>query len=210
MGEEQIVDRGSNSYRSKEIGKVPPHAQNEERLQPVIKGEAKLQKKSAIRKFREAFITEDIHTIKRYILTDVLVPQLKNMLLGSVSAFLFPNGGGPSTLGQNVVRSSGIAYNKITSLRPASAIGSVNQNASYDFAIPTYQSYEDAEYVLEKMREIIDSGAGSVSFLQLYDISKIREIPINCDRFGWRDLRFAKIEPYGGEWTLRLPKALPL
>lgn len=209
MGEVQIVDRGPNSYRSKEGNQVP-HTQNEERLQPVIKGEAKLRKKSAFRKFKDAMITEDAQTIKHYILTNVLVPAVKTLITNSVNAVLYPNGGGPTYGGaQNVVRTSGIAYNKIASPTASAQIGYVDKTATLDFGIPTYTSFEDADYVLAKMKEII-AESGSVSFLQLYDLSKIPEIPFNCDRFGWRDLRFAKIEQYGGQWTLRLPKALPL
>ena len=60
-----------NSHKAKEeASKNVP----EKKIEKVISGTAKSKKKSEVRKLTDVFISEDVDSVKSYILLDVLVP----------------------------------------------------------------------------------------------------------------------------------------
>lgn len=73
----------SNSHKSK--GEV---RKEDKKIEKVATGKVKTKKKSGANKFSDVFVTEDISSVKDYILYDVLLPAAKKTLSEIVSMVL--------------------------------------------------------------------------------------------------------------------------
>ena len=65
----------SNSHRSKEEKKQAP---DRKKTQAVAK--AKVKKKSSVRKFTETFVSEDVSSVKDYIIGDFIIPLIQKTI----------------------------------------------------------------------------------------------------------------------------------
>ena len=199
-----------NSHKFKE-GKtelVP-----EKKIEKVVTGAVQTRKKSGIQKFAEAFLTEDMSVVKDYILTDVLIPAIKNGIWNTVSDGL------GMALGIDVERSkksrptaSRISYGSYFDDRnqrrdERKQTGhSAQSGRSFDDIV--FDSIGDAELVLEKMEEIL-SAYGVVSVADLYDMAEL-DCPHTYNKYGWTNLASAKVRPVRGGYVIDLPRAMPL
>jgi hypothetical protein len=59
--------------------------ENEKKVESVITGLAKKQKKSLLKRFTDVMVGGDSKSVGHYVLMDVVVPQLKDMLLEAAS-----------------------------------------------------------------------------------------------------------------------------
>ena len=105
----------SNSHKSKEkrSEQVP-----EKRVEKIVSGSVKAKKKSGLQKITNVFVPEDVDNVKSYILEDIVVPAVKDIILDAVRAFLGVNGksGGRST------NASKVSYRKYyEEIEPANA-----------------------------------------------------------------------------------------
>ena len=79
----------SNSHKSKEkrSEQVP-----EKKVEKIVSGSVKAKKKSGLQKITNVFVPEDVDNVKSYILEDIVVPAVKDIILDAVRAFLGVNG----------------------------------------------------------------------------------------------------------------------
>lgn len=95
MAEVNLDDLEPNSHKYKEEKKIemaektltrePP-----QKLKPVVKkGDVVQTKESLGHKFKSIFVQEDVGTVKRYVMDDVLWPGVKNLILDCLSMFFF-------------------------------------------------------------------------------------------------------------------------
>ena len=63
----------SNSHKSNEVDE-------RKKVGKVVKGKVKTKKKSGITKFTDVFISEDVSSVKSYIIGEVLIPAMKKAL----------------------------------------------------------------------------------------------------------------------------------
>ena len=75
----------SNSNKSKQMAQQS----EKKRVDCVVAGGAKVKKKGELEKFAGNFISEDAGNIKSYIITDVLVPTIKETAMNVLSMILF-------------------------------------------------------------------------------------------------------------------------
>ena len=71
-----------------------------------------------------------------------------------------------------------------------------------------FASRSDAEDVLDQMDAMLEKYK-RVSVLDLYDMIDVTA-PFTSEKYGWTNLRDAKIIPTKGAYKLKLPKATPL
>ena len=195
------ADFKSNSNASKDI-----HTPTR-KVEPVISGGARIAKKSTFKKIFAKFFGDYHPESGDTIFTSVVVPQIKKMLDDSWHMFLFPNGGNT----RKTDRASRISYRGYYDSRddyPTEPTKPMPANAmDYDDVI--FETRGKAERVLEGMFEMIDTYK-VVSVADFYDLAEIRDFTHTTNKYGWTDLRSAKVISYGREYKIRLPRAMPI
>lgn len=173
----------------------------------VIQGQVVVQKKSEASKIAKDFFSEDAKNVSNYILKDILVPALKKLLedvvTNGINIVLWgdskPRNGSSRT---NVSRVSyRDYYDKPTISYSRSSYG-------YDTDDIIFQTKEDAEEVLDAMDDAI-ARYRIVSVGDLHDF--VGERGTHTDyKYGWTNLRGARIVRTRRGWMLDLPKAMPI
>lgn len=196
-----MEDYKSNSHKSREERREPF---SEKKIEKVISGTAKSKKKSGVYKFAEVFIADDVDDVKSYILEDVIVPAIKDVILDAVRALL-----GVSNTSRKSASASKVSYrsyyDKNTDRRD---YGSNRIKTSYDYDDIILDTRGEAEEVLSRMDELIAT-YGLVSVADLYDLVGITG-NYTDNKYGWTDTRSASVIRVRDGYMIKLPKALPL
>ena len=196
-----------NSHKSKEENKASPDER--QKIEKVVKGTVKTKKKNEIRKLTDVFISEDVHSVKSYILMDVLVPAIKDAIEDIVT-----NGIRMVLRGETSARKSSTA-SKVSyrsyydSKRDDDRFARDSRAAlrySYDDII--LESRGEAEDVITRMEEIIET-YGFVRVADLYDLVGITG-DYTDNKYGWKNIRTAEPVRVRDGYMLKLPRALPL
>lgn len=190
-----------NSHRSKE---AQMRTTPEKRTEKVISGSARVRKKNEIRKFADAFLSEDIASIKSYIFRDVLVPLVKKAISDTVETILYPGGGGRKEPSSRT--SYGRYYEERNDRRSYSRKSYGNSREFEDVIVNTRG---EAQEVLDKMNELMGR-YGLVRVADLYEAVGI-DGSYTAVNYGWTDIRSADvIRLRDGGYLLKMPRALPL
>lgn len=196
----------SNSDRSREQEmheKLP-----ERKTGKVITGEAHRRKKSNLSKAGNVFMPGDVDSVKNYILMDVLVPSIKraisdivcngiNMLLGE------PNRSKQGTQGAKVSYRS--YYDQQSDRREYNR---PRAQAAYSYDDIVFPTRGDAEEVLYRMEELLERFE-VVSVADLFDMAGI-SCNYTDNKYGWTNLRDARVERVSDGYIIRLPRATTL
>jgi len=188
----------SNSHKSKEKRKDEP-----KRIQKVISGSAKVQKKSALRKFIDIFIPDDVNSIK----DDIIIPAGKKLLFDIFEAVLYPNGGGKRSSSSSKIAYGSFYNDRNNDRRESRHTGLKNGYLTKDVIV---ESRGEAEMVLD----ILDEQIGRynlVSVADLYDAVGIDDTNNYMnDKYGWTDIRNARVVPVRDGYLIKMPRAVPL
>ena len=191
----------------------PNDISNEHKVAQIASGKKVPQ--SVGRKFLSEFLADDIHSIKDYILWDVLLPAVKNAISDTITngidMLLF--GQARSRVGSNTVKritpysslyggtsNRVIKYNDIEQ-EPSRR----NRGLSgYSYQEIVLRTRPEAEDVLSHMRMYLERW-GAVSVSDLYDA--VGEIPDMVDnKWGWTDLSGACVQRCTDGYVLRMPR----
>lgn len=198
-----MEDYKPNSHRSKEEVNNPPAEKKE--IKPVVKGKV-VKKKNNVRKLTDVFVSEDVQNVKSYILMDVLVPAIKKAISDIVTNGIDMMLYGES--GRTKKRSSSdyVSYNRYYDRRDRDERYVTKSRYSYDDII--FESRAEAEEVLDRMSEIIDT-YGAVSVADLYDLVDVSGTYTD-NNYGWDNLRNAEAVRVRDGYILKLPKIIAL
>lgn len=190
--------------------KYKAEKEEREKVEKVVTGAVKRKKKSELGKLGDAIISEDAKNVKNHVIMDVLVPAFKNALsdvvTDGINMILFGDTRRRSSSGS---RSGYVAYDTRyntsgSSYRRESSI----RSTGYDFDDVILDSRGEAEEVLERMLELIDT-YGLVRVADLYDL-----VGLSCNytdnKYGWTSLRTAEVIRGRDGYGLKLPKAMPI
>lgn len=202
-----------SQYRGNSQASRSNDIQEDRRIEKVATG--KKVKQSAGSKFMSEFLADDIHSIKDYILWDVLMPAFKNAISDTVT-----NGIDMLLFGQT--RARGNTVKRITPYSSLYSGGSSNRVVKYNDIQQQEQtkrnrglggySYQEvvlatrpeAEDVLAHMRLYLER-YGVVSVSDLYD--SVGEVPEMLDtKWGWTDLTGATVQRCSEGFILRMPR----
>lgn len=193
-----------NSYKSKkendkkkDVKAVVKHA--ETRDEPVSK------------KLAGTFLSEDMDSVKTYILFDVLIPSIKDAISAIIhngsDMLIYGVTGQTRGRGGNS-RGTYVSYNNMSKRdRPENR----GRRSVHDFREITYDSREEAAMVLEELYEIIqqypDEGA---SVADLYTLSNITP-NFTDNKYGWNDISGVRVKQIrGGRFIIDLPRPVLL
>lgn len=185
---------------------------------PARKNAPKLKDKTFKQKLRDAFIAEEVHDIKDYMIFGVVIPAIKttfrNLVVNSLDISLFGktqksgNGGKP---GGGSYISYDRAYNSNQQQQSAPQAKSSNSIDVRELDRVWFETKEDAEEQIRVIRETYDYNEGVLSVAEFLDAAQIKPTPIHT-KWGWIDISNVSAEPYpdGSGWYVNLPRPRPL
>ena len=202
-----MEDYKPNSYKSKE----QPQPIVEKKVEKVTTGKVVTKKKSGIAKAAEMFFAEDIRSVKRYVIMEVLLPALKRTFLDMVNngADMLVNG--EITRSRSNTPGSKVSYRSYYDRRdePARVRRDSRYGSAYDYDELVFETRGDAERVLATLDEIMDTYK-MVKVADLYDASGRTPSSVMFN-YGWTDIHTASVvRTVDGYYMIRLPRALPL
>lgn len=195
-----------NSHKYKEEQKQL----EKKKVEKVISGKARVKKKSEAAKFTEKIIsTEDVGNLKSYLLEDVIIPTIRNTIWDAITNSLDMILFGGTGRGKRKSLSSKVSYRDYYDKdRRGSSRSSERKRTGYSFDDIILESRGEAEEVLERMDELIDTYSFA-SVADLYDL-----VGITCEytdnKYGWTNIRNAEPIRVRDGYMLKMPKALPI
>ena len=195
-----------NSHKSKDVKRTAPT--DEKKIQKRVSKPAKTKKKGELRKIAEEFIVDDVKNIKTYVITDVLIPTIKDtiwdILTNTLDMFLFN--------GTKDHRKHGKSSPKISYRDYYDSKNDRGRNYEirdrFDYDDLEFDSRGEADAVLTGMLETIDQ-YGVVSVADMYDMADVTA-PYTGNRYGWTSLRNAEVVRVRNAYIIKLPKAKPI
>ena len=196
-----------NSHKARDEKKAS--VQEEKRVEKVVRGKVKTQKNNK-RKLADLFISEDAGNVKNYIFLDVIIPAVKkaiyDLVVGALDMSLYGGrgGGGRRSTADKV---SYRDYNSV-SRRDARSYESARTTSGYSYDDIVLETRGEAEAVLSRMDEIMDEYE-IVRVADLYDLVGITGEHTD-NKYGWTNIRNAKIVRVRDGWKIEMPRALPI
>lgn len=190
---------------------------NEKKVEKVVSEPVVRKKKSFGRKLADIFISEDVGDVKSYLMYDVLVPAVKENIADAINGAV-----GMIFFGEVNRRSSGRNSNRNnTKVNYGGYFNGGNERRermpkSYreegggrtrteDIIIP---SRADAEQVLDEMFELLDKYK-QVTVADFYDMLDISS-EFTDHKYGWTDLRGARVVRVRNGYRIDLPREIAL
>lgn len=196
-----MEDYKPNSHRFREEQK--PSAE-EKRVIRTINGKTKT-KKNEFRKFTSFFISDDIHSVRTYVVEDVIIPTIKKTILNSLEMILLGKSG---SYGNSGVRAGGtkVSYRNYYDDHRDDRRPTARTPFTYDDII--FETRGDAEMVIDEMGNIIER-YGFVTVADLYDIAQLTA-PHTSNKYGWTSIRSAEAVRVSDGYVIKLPRAMPI
>lgn len=201
------MDYQGNSKKAKE----PKEAKKE--IEKVVVGEVIIKKKSLGQKIKDTFVEADFKSVMRYVVSDVLIPAARNMIVDASTkgvermmygdrAYQRRGSGGP-----RITYNSPINRDYRSPLtRPPSQLGSPHPRAGRnDFILA---SKEEASLVLERMNDILEM----YEVVSVADLNELVGFPTSFvdQKWGWVYLGDTQIRQVREGFMIDLPPAEPI
>lgn len=157
---------------------------------------------------------EDGGTIGEYIWFGAVIPFIKNGIMDIVGYMLFGQSGyvpRNNIIGNRAYGAGKIAYSSISTGKVIGQQQVAQPRMPYDYEQLVYSSYGEADSVLERMFELLESPYERVTVGDLYDLSQVSPgAYTNCD-YGWTNLQGARVvRNFDGTFSLSLPRPRPM
>lgn len=189
----------NNSHSARE-NSTPP----DKKMGKVVTGAAKTRKKSEAKKLANTFLPDDVTSVKSYILMDVIVPGVKNAIADVVSIMLFGEAG---RIGGKKGNGSKVSYQRYYDDRRDDRRDYARpRSAAYDYDDIIFESRGDADLILDQLEAAINQ-FGLASVADLYDLAGITCPNYTANKYGWTDIRSARVVRIRDGYILQLPKA---
>jgi hypothetical protein len=179
------------------------------RAEKIVRGRVKTKKNTG-RGLLELFISEDAPNVGEYILMDVLAPAIKkafyDIIVNSLDITLWGgrgNGGKRSTADKVSFRD----YNGI-SRKDDRNYDRSRSSSRYNYEDIILETRGEAEAVLQRMDEIMETYE-IVRVADLYDLVGVTGEHTD-NKYGWTDIRNAKVERVRDGYRIVMPRALPI
>jgi hypothetical protein len=184
-----------------------------EKLKPVTSAETVRRKKGLGRQFKQTFFSGTARDAAEYMVTDVVVPAIRDMLYDAMQSGIdrliygeksSHRPRSSSIMSPNVghVNYAGISANKPPQQQRTLSRRSRARHSLEELVIPSHQ---EANEVLDRMYDVL-SRYGQVSVADLYELTGVRSEHTDV-KWGWTNLRGAKaVRLRQGGYLLDLPE----
>lgn len=200
----------ANSRRARE-------GSDEKKVDKVIEGSAIRRKKPPGRRFADLFISGDSSSVAQYVFLDVLLPAAKDMIADAVSQgverMIFGEARSTSRRSGVGSRNHGpggyVSYNRYAQKREEPSRGMSRQaRATHTFDEIVLETRREAEEVLDRLFDMIEKYE-TATVSDLYEL--VGETSSFADeKWGWVDLRGAKVSRVRNGYLIELPKPTAL
>lgn len=210
MAEVKMENIKPNSHKSKEMNKT-----DKEKITPVVsKSSVVSTKKPLSQKFAETFLKEDVDDVKMWLISDVIVPGIKNTLLDMLSMMFFGGSGGGYNRrsNQNGYTRERVSYNSYYKSDYGSRRGR-DERDSYgrpstdkvDYRNIILQRRDDAEAVINEMHNRIDK-YGQVSIADMLEAMEITS-KYTDNNWGWTSHNDIGLRRVANGWLIDVAEA---
>lgn len=185
-------------------------------IERVVSGEAVHRKRGLGRQFKDTFIAGSARMAFDYILLEVVVPQIQEMMLDALhggtekyirgdSRSRRSRSPGPYSSHPGQVNYQGMSGNRPNTTRTLSQ----QARSRHDFGDILIPSLQEAEDVIDRMYDVL-ARYGSVDVAALYSLTGI-QVSHTDKKWGWTSLAGARaIRQRNGSYLLDLPAPEPL
>ena len=187
----------------------PSAVRDDKKIERVVRGTAKVKKKSEASKLADVFIAEDASHVKEYIFMDVLVPAIKkavsDIVTNGIDMILYGEAG-RNRRSEGSSKVSYRSYYDSNNRRSNESPRERNRRTYDDVVIPTRG---EAEEVLIKMEEYLDT-YGTVTVGDFYEMCGLSS-EYTDHKYGWTSMR--NVPPpvrVRDGYIIKLPRALPI
>ena len=192
-------------------GKASPSTTQEKRVEKVVKGEVK-RRQSFGKMVRDSFIPEDVENAGSYILSNMIVPGIRDgffSVLRGILDYWSGGVGGPKFTTSSGIRTQKYSYNQLYNRRnaapPESSSTPAQRYAYDDIVVPTIA---EAEEVIAALKDII----------RVYQVARVADLfdlvgvtgSYTDNNYGWPNLDRAGYQRVSGGYLLTFPKAMPI
>lgn len=205
------VEPNSNKYKN---GKS---AQEDRKTKPSVLKKSDLVKPSGFERFVRNFVENDARDIKRYVLYDVILPELRSIGLGLIDSFFRAKGVDIGRRGGGSYYYGNRSYDRYYDSYYGSSNSSYRRREDYsnrenkerDYRYVTIRERAAAERIIHKMREqIYEYGEASVA--DLLEFMGLENTEWTDQNFGWRNPDDLGVKSTFGGWRIdaREPRSL--
>jgi hypothetical protein len=188
-------------------------------IQQVVTGEVIRKKPSLGKRFKETFIGGDAQSVWMYVAYDILIPAVKDTLSDAVSMgierMLFGEGRSPSRRGRasSPYQPGRVNYSSFS--RPSSTPANRYQKEeSRPMSRRARGSHNFDEIVLETRAEAVEVVDRLIDLIDQYNVASVSDLyellgvtsDFPDEKFGWYDLRAAKVSRTREGYLLDLPR----
>jgi hypothetical protein len=206
-----------------ETGKDPSEAP-EKKVEKVVSGKVVRRKKTLGTRIREMFTGSDADSVKEYIIQDVLVPALKDMISdatsGGIDRILYKDSHRHARRSRrgDFGRDSHTAYNKAFSSGPRQSRYDDPRDRPRPQHSARRRSNELEEVILATRAEAEEVLDRMYALLERYDATSVSDLnellgltgQYTDDKWGWLDLRGSGVRRIREGYLLELPEPQPL
>lgn len=193
----------------------PPEPPQQRKVDSVVTGEVQSRKKSLGRKFRDLFIGGDSRTVVHYVISEVLVPQAKDMITEAASRGMEKLIYGESRPGPRRTGPGPTNYNRYA-VRGNNPIGRSMREPRLSSETPRSQNIDDillatrveAETVLDSLYDILKEYE-SASVADLYSLVGWSSNFVD-QKWGWLQLNGSQVRRVREGYILELPRPISL
>lgn len=208
MADLEMREYRSNSNKSREQQRIEEQKPKTEKLDI---GTVKTKKRSGLMKIRDSVIKEDAHNVGSYVMSELFLPRLIDMIAdmgkGAIEMFLY--GGDYDAKARKRSPGSRVSYRSYyEDDRRYRDDRDRHYNRPYDYDEITFQSRADADDVLNNLYGILDRYK-YVTVADLFDSVGEPGRHTDC-KWGWTDLRGSYIRRDGRDYVIELPKPMPI
>lgn len=205
----------SNSHKAKTAGSAP---EEEKKVSKVVEGKVIKRQKPLGKKFTELFISGDANSAKQYVILEVIVPAVRDMVADSISQGV-----------ERVIFGEARSSSRRTGARPASmgTTGYTNYSryskdpreiarpamtpkarARHDFSEIILATRVEADEVIERMYDLYNRYE-LVTVADLYNL--VGEPPeYTDDKWGWTEMNGIEVRRVRSGYLLELPRPTSL
>jgi hypothetical protein len=185
-------------------------------VERVTSGEAILKKKSLWRQFKEVFIAGDVKSSIRYVIFDIWLPGVRDMILeggyGGLEKLIVGETRRRGSISPQHGPTGYVSYNRYAMGRspiPApQRVMSRMARARHDFDEIVLESRPEAEEVIDRLFDLV-SRYDTATVADLYELVGLPSSHTD-HKWGWTDLRGAGVTRVRDGYLLDLPDPQPL
>lgn len=192
---------------------MPIRPKHERRVESVVKNPVKMRKKNVAEKFATLFFEESGDSIKEYVVSDLIIPAIKDAIIGAIEMLLYGTARSRSSVNRG--GSSGYTpYNKFSGNNQAkqSRTQDVKPGNTTDYRDITYETRAEAEDVYKAMLDLCNSEYHQATICDFFDASQMSNDNFTLDSWGWKELpdRYPIRHAPGGRFYLDMPAPVSL